>query len=65
MRPKEELLSVKLLVINLGLEIFAETLENHGVPVSQVDWSPPAGGDPRLVELLRRLDEGRGDPNRG
>jgi Protein of unknown function (DUF1116) len=42
-------------VISLGLDLFADTLERLGVPVVHLAWSPPAGGDPRLVGLLDRL----------
>ena len=42
-------------VINLGLEVFAQALERRGVPVIQVAWSPPAGGDPRKAALLAAL----------
>jgi FdrA protein len=42
-------------VINLGLEHFTTSLRAHGVPVIHVDWRPPAGGDPRLINLLERL----------
>lgn len=42
-------------VINLGLELFATQLTACGVPVVQVDWRPPAGGDTRLASLLERL----------
>jgi hypothetical protein len=42
-------------VISLGLDLFAQELERLGVPVVQVAWSPPAGGDPRLTGLLERL----------
>jgi hypothetical protein len=42
-------------VINLGLPLFAAELERLGVPVTHVDWAPPAGGDPRLGGLLARL----------
>ncbi|MDA1001497.1 MAG: fdrA domain protein [bacterium] len=45
-----------LQVVNIGLEMFAEELRADGVPVVQVDWRPPAGGNPRVAELLRRLD---------
>jgi Protein of unknown function (DUF1116) len=51
-----ELLHSPLAVINLGLEGFADDLAAHGVPVVQVDWSPPAGGDERLAGLLAALD---------
>ena len=51
----KELLAGELKVINVGLEGFAETLQGLGVPVVQVDWRPPAGGDPRLAGLLAKL----------
>ena len=50
-----DLLGGELKVINVGLEGFAETLEGLGVPVVQVDWRPPAGGDPHLAGLLAKL----------
>lgn len=42
-------------VINLGLEAFAADLAGQGIPVTQVDWVPPAGGDPRLASILAKL----------
>ncbi len=51
----KNLLVGELKVINVGLEGFAETLEGLGVPVLQVDWRPPAGGDARLAGLLAKL----------
>lgn len=42
-------------VINVGLERFAEDLTRQGVTVQHVDWSPPAGGDARLADLLSKL----------
>ena len=42
-------------VVNVGLEIFADSLREQGVPVIAVDWQPPAAGDPELLELLERL----------
>ena len=53
----ENLLGRPLRVINLGLDAFALELQAAGVPVVHVDWSPPAGGDPRLAALLERLDD--------
>ncbi len=50
-----ELLGATLTVINVGLEEFAVDLAAHGVRVVHVDWSPPAGGDPELADLLSRL----------
>ena len=42
-------------VINVGLERFAEDLAAQSVAVQHVQWSPPAGGDARLAELLSKL----------
>jgi FdrA protein len=42
-------------VINVGLEAFARDLERQGVAVVHVDWRPPAGGDPKLADLLSTL----------
>jgi len=44
-------------VLNIGLRSFAETLHAAGVRTVQYDWSPVAGGDPRLASLLQTLDK--------
>ncbi len=44
-----------LVVVNVGLSAFAVELEAQGVEVVDVDWSPPAGGDPKLAGLLSKL----------
>jgi hypothetical protein len=51
----DELLHEPIVVINLGLKKFAESLEEQEVEVVQVDWVPPAGGDKEMVELLDQL----------
>jgi FdrA protein len=51
----DDLLTAPLRVINVGLEGLAESLEALDVPVVQVDWRPPAGGDPKLADLLSKL----------
>ena len=43
-------------IVNIGLAGFARDLKRCGIDVVQVDWSPPAGGDARLITLLDRLD---------
>ncbi|MGH2374558.1 MAG: protein FdrA, partial [bacterium] len=43
-------------VINVGLELFAESLQAQGVPVVSVDWRPPAGGKQHLLDLLDKLE---------
>jgi FdrA protein len=44
-----------IVVVNLGLENFAENLESQGVEVIRVDWRPPAGGDQEMIALLDQL----------
>jgi FdrA protein len=53
--PTDELLREPLAVINVGLRGFAESLEEQEVEVVQVDWSPPAGGDAEMIDLLEKL----------
>ncbi|MBQ10887.1 MAG: hypothetical protein CMJ45_04995 [Planctomyces sp.] len=62
MPDKSDLLAASPIVINIGLEVFADTLSELGFPVVQVDWRPPAGGDQRLTDLLSRLNQS-GDSN--
>lgn len=50
-----DLFTQELRVVNVGLESFARELGALGVPVVHVDWSPPAGGDPGLADLLSKL----------
>jgi FdrA protein len=49
------LLTQPIKVINVGLEGFANELAGQNVPVLQVQWTPPAGGNPKLAELLSKL----------
>jgi FdrA protein len=49
------LLDEPLKIVNIGLEGFAEELSHQGIEVIQVDWVPPAGGDPKLADLLSKL----------
>ena len=49
------LLRKPLVVINLGLRRFAESLEAQKVEVIHVDWLPPAGGDKEMSDLLDQL----------
>lgn len=53
--PFVELLDSPIVAINLGLKMFAESLESQGVEVCQVDWVPPAGGDEEVADLLDKL----------
>lgn len=50
-----KLLGKPLIIINVGLELFAETLKEQEAEVIHVEWRPPAGGDPKMSELLSKL----------
>ena len=50
-----DLLEKPPVIINVGLEGFADELSARGVPVIHLDWRPPAGGDAELADLLSRL----------
>ncbi len=49
------LLDGKVSVVNIGLEGFAEDLKAAQVAVVNLDWTPPAGGDPEMAALLAKL----------
>jgi hypothetical protein len=53
--PSQRLLTGKLSVVNVGLEGFVKDLQDCDIEVVQVDWAPPAGGDPKLAALLAKL----------
>lgn len=53
--PIQDLLDGPVAVVNIGLAQFARTLEGQGVDVVQVDWTPPAGGNRRMIDLLDKL----------
>ena len=57
MRKILDLFGQDLSVINLGLELFGESLAEQGAEVTQVDWRPPAGGSKELIDLLDRLED--------
>lgn len=44
-----------LSAINVGLESFAANLKAQDVPVVQVDWRPPAGGNEKMMGILERM----------
>ncbi len=52
---RRDLLQAGPRVVNVGLADFAASLRTQGVPVVQVDWRPPAGGDPEMIALLDKL----------
>ena len=54
-KPARPLLKKQLKVISLGLPLFADAMRAQGAQVEQVEWRPPARGDKKLLEILRRL----------
>ena len=50
-----ELLECGPVVINLGVKDFADSLEAQDVEVVHVEWTPPAGGDREMIDLLDQL----------
>jgi FdrA protein len=41
--------------INVGLELFHDSLAAQDAQVVQVDWKPPAGGNEKLAGILNRM----------
>ena len=50
-----EALAAPLAAVNVGVEIFHDSLLAQGARVVHVEWRPPAGGDEELMALLRRM----------
>ena len=51
----DELLDKGPVAVNMGVEDFANSLRTQGAEVIQVEWTPPAGGDREMMELLDQL----------
>ena len=51
----EELLKQKPVFINVGVGQFGESLRKQGFDAIEVVWSPPAGGDREMADLLDKL----------
>ena len=51
----DQLLQNGPVAINMGIQDFAESLRAQGAEVVHVDWTPPAGGDRELLDLLDQL----------
>jgi hypothetical protein len=54
-RPGEVVLPEQVSVVNVGLALFADAVRDQAVPVQQLDWRIPAGGDPASVDALEQL----------
>ncbi len=51
----DELLQHPPIVVNVGVQDFAQALAAQGTRVTHVEWSPPAGGDQEMMSLLDKL----------
>ena len=49
------ILDEQLKVVNVGLEIFGESLAAQGVEVRHVEWKVPAKKKKKLVNLLKKM----------
>lgn len=49
------ILDEQLRVVNVGLEIFGESLMAQGVEVRHVEWKVPAKGNKKLINLLKKM----------
>jgi hypothetical protein len=52
---------MKVRAVNVGLTTFADALRAQDAPVVEVDWRPPADGDPSVLAVLERLWGEHGD----
>ncbi len=57
---RDDVLS-RVAAVNVGLAGFGEAVRAQGASAVDVDWRPPAGGDPDAVALLTRLYGVHGD----
>lgn len=53
----QELFSDQLNVINVGIESFSNDLREQNTPVTNLEWMPPGGGNPKLIAALDKLEE--------
>ena len=54
-RPYKRLLKQQPVCISMGVLLFTTALETQGVRVQHIDWTPPAGGDREMLDLLADL----------
>jgi hypothetical protein len=52
---KHDLLNSKLNVINLGLDIFFQSLRDQSVKAIQVDWRPSTKLDKETEDILSKI----------
>jgi len=50
-----DILNSEMQVINVGLDIFKDSLVSQQVKVKHVDWQVPAKGDMQLINILKKM----------
>ena len=50
-----DVLSAPPAAVNVGVEVFYDSLRAQGAEAVQVDWRPPAGGDDKMAAILARM----------
>lgn len=58
MKPKHinTLFGTELKIINMGLASFADNLKEQKVKTVKMEWRPPAGGNEKMIALLKKLE---------
>ena len=51
----DQLLREGPIAVNIGPRQFGDSVRDQDAEVVQVDWTPPAGGDTELAQLLDEL----------
>ena len=51
----QEMLESGPIVINIGIDDFVDTLRQQGAMVVGIEWTPPAGGDQEMLDILDQL----------
>jgi hypothetical protein len=53
----EQLFNSSLMVINIGIESFYDSMYIQNVSSIHIDWKPIAGGDERIISILEKINE--------
>jgi len=59
--PQPIALPQRVSIVNVGLSLFADAVQDQATPAQSLDWRIPADGDPELVAALEQLYGPRGD----
>jgi len=51
----KQLLNTPIVAVNIGVKSFADSLEKQNAEVVHINWRPPAGGDQKMMDILKDL----------